>query len=331
MITLAIETSCDETAASVVELDDHGYKIHSNVVSSHIDLFRLYGGVVPELASREHLSRLPIVVDKALEPISLDKIDLISVTTGPGLKGCLLIGKDYAQGLALSAKKEIVGVHHIEGHILSVFLEHDVSFPFLSLVISGGHTEIVLVRGIAQYERISKTKDDASGEAFDKSATLLGLPYPGGAALSKLAEGGSSLYPLPIGLKRELDFSFSGLKTAVRILIDSKKDTLDQERENLAASIQEAIASALYQKTKQASALTGCRRISLCGGVSVNSLVRKKFLDDDSLEVFCVSPHLCTDNAAMIGVAALLRKKAGCTDSELKITPRISILERNSP
>lgn len=296
MKVLGIETSCDETAASVVSRVEEKVVVHSFSLSSQRDLHQKYGGVVPELAAREHLKNLPIVVGDA---ISKD-IDAIAVTVGPGLKGCLMIGADFTRGLGAGLKLPVYRVNHIEAHMLSCFLEHDLEFPYISLVVSGGHTEIHLVKAVGEYELFSKTSDDAAGEAFDKSAVLLGLP--GGLELSELADTVSnSPYVLPIGNKGKDEFSFSGLKTAASLLI--KKEPAD--RAGVAHAIQEAIVGALLEKSQRAVGRFGVKRIVVAGGVSANRRLREAFSNE--FQSYFVSSKYCTDNAAMIALCAILR------------------------
>lgn len=311
MKVLGIETSCDETAASVVSLVDGEVKIHSFVLSSQRGFHEKYGGVVPELAAREHLRNLPIVVNEA----KADDIDGIAVTAGPGLKGCLMIGTDFARGLGAGWGLPVYRVNHIEAHILSCFLEHKVEFPYICLVASGGHTEIHLVNGVGEYQLFSKTTDDAAGEAFDKSAVLLGCP--GGAELSILADSVlASEFTLPIGNKGKDQFSFSGLKTAASLLI---KKASNQKAE-VAFAIQEAIVGALIEKVKRAIRFFGVRTVVVAGGVSVNRRLRELFKRE--FQSIFVSPQYCTDNGAMIALCSLLR--SGKFDDKLtsEVFPR---------
>ncbi len=311
MKVLGIETSCDETAASVVSRVDGKVVVHSFSLSSQRALHEKYGGVVPELAAREHLKNLPIVVGEAI----LDDIDGIAVTAGPGLKGCLMIGSDFARGLGAGFRLPVYRVNHIEAHMLSCFLEHDVEFPYISLVVSGGHTEIHLVKAVGVYELFSKTSDDAAGEAFDKSAVLLGCP--GGLELSELADTvTTSPHSLPIGNKGKDEFSFSGLKTAASLLI--KK--VQNDKANVAYAIQEAIVGALLEKTQRAVKRFGLDRVVVAGGVSANRRLREVF--GHKFQSYFVSPKYCTDNAAMISLCAILRH--GIFDDKLtyEVFPR---------
>jgi N6-L-threonylcarbamoyladenine synthase len=297
---LGIETSCDETAASVVSLVDGVVTVHTFALSSQRFFHEKFGGVVPELASREHLRNLRAVVEAANEG---QVIDAIGVTAGPGLKGCLMIGTDFARGLGAGLRIPVYRVNHIEAHILSCFLEHKVDFPYICLVASGGHTEIQFVKAVGEYELFSKTTDDAAGEAFDKSAVLLGLP--GGLELANLADSVTkSPYSLPIGNKGKDEFSFSGLKTAASLLI--KKTGADSKAE-VAFAIQEAIVGALLEKVKRAETYYGINRVVVAGGVSANRRLREVF--NKNFNSYFVSPRYCTDNGAMIALCCLLRMK----------------------
>lgn len=319
---LGIETSCDESAASVVSREANGkFIVHSNVISSQSDLHALYGGVVPELAAREHLKNLPLVLIKALEDAKtlISEIDAIAVTQGPGLKGCLLIGCDFARGISDSSGIEIKSVNHTEAHVLSGFLNYDLKFPFLSLVVSGGHTELSLVNGIGDYSLLAKTGDDAAGEAFDKSATLLGLPYPGGVELSRLAsQVTKSRFTLPIGLKGKDNFSFSGFKTAVSLLV--KENLSEETKPEIAWAVEEGIVLALLEKIERASLNTGVKDIVVSGGVAANKRLRARLSEHKFLNFYPVPLEYCTDNAAMIAATGILRAEAGFND---KLSPEV--------
>ena len=299
MKILAIETSCDETAAAVTENNI----VHSNVISSQIDLHKKYGGVVPELASRMHIENISWVVEKALDDatVTFNDIDAIAVTYAPGLIGALLVGVNYAKSLAFALSKPLIAVHHIEGHIAANYIEHsDLEPPFLCLVASGGHSSIVLVKDYNEHQLIAKTRDDAAGEAFDKIARVLGLGYPGGPAISKIARGGNSeRYSFPrVSMANSLDFSFSGVKTAVINLIHNSKEEINNA--DVAASFQEAICDVLASRLLFSAEKHGIERVAIAGGVAANSLLREKLAGR-----CCVpSPIYCTDNAAMIGVRA---------------------------
>lgn len=304
---LAIETSCDETAAAVIE---DGTTILSNVIASQIELHAQYGGVFPEVASRRHIEVIHEVVNQALTEahLSLDDVDCIAVTYGPGLVGSLLVGVNTAKGLALARHKPLLGINHIEGHIYSLWLmpeAHPIQFPILTLVVSGGHTELYLVVDHGRYQHLGGTIDDAAGEAFDKVGRLLGLPFPGGPAIDKAAQQGNpNAYKFPRAIMDDgYNFSFSGLKTAVlreTRHFDPKKLPVN----DLAASFQAAVVDALVTKTARAAAAYGVTAVHLAGGVSANSALRQAMRQQIAVPVWYPSPILCTDNAAMIGAAA---------------------------
>jgi N6-L-threonylcarbamoyladenine synthase len=295
---LALETSCDETAAALV--GDDG-EIHANVVSSQADLHARYGGVVPEVASRRHLELVVPVIREALGERSLDDVTRVAVTRGPGLIGALLVGLQAAKALALARRLPLVPVDHLHGHVASLFLQpHAIEPPFLCLLASGGHTLLLDVRGHADYEVVGTTLDDAAGEAFDKGARLLGLGYPGGAEIDRLArEGDAAAFAFPVARVPGLDFSFSGLKTALLYKVRELGPEAEARRADLAASYQRAIVRALVERTQAAAARTGAERIAVVGGVAANSELRA------ALPGAALTPlPLCTDNAAMIGSAA---------------------------
>jgi N6-L-threonylcarbamoyladenine synthase len=309
MLVLTLESSCDETAAAVVR---DGRQVLSNVVASQIDVHNRYGGVVPEIAARQHVSAIGVVVDAALEQagIGFDALEGIGVTRGPGLIGALLVGLSYARGVAHACKLPLVGLHHIEGHILAPLLEYQVSFPYLALAVSGGHTHLYRVEGIGRYRTVGRTRDDAAGEAFDKVAKLLGLGYPGGARIDQLAALGNPAaitFPRPM-LHTGLDFSFSGIKTSVRNHLEPLQQPLsDTDLSDLAASFQAAMVEVLCKKTLRAAEAEGLQRIVVCGGVACNRGLRAAMTEQASRcarQVFFPSPALCGDNAAMLGVAA---------------------------
>ncbi|QOX79347.1 tRNA (adenosine(37)-N6)-threonylcarbamoyltransferase complex transferase subunit TsaD [Trichlorobacter lovleyi] len=321
MVLLAIETSCDETAAAVVR---DGRLVLSSVVSSQVAVHAEYGGVVPEIASRKHLEMITPVVRQALDEagVALAAIEGIAVTRGPGLLGALLVGVSMAKSLALACKIPLVGVHHIEGHLLAGFLEQPVAFPFLALVVSGGHTHLYRVDGIGRYRILGRTIDDAVGEAFDKTATLLGLGYPGGAVIDRLAQQGSpSAVKLPRPLLHDgsLNFSFSGLKTAVLTHL-KKQPRLPEgaELHDLCASFQAAVCEVLVKKTEAALKQEGLQRLVVGGGVACNSGLRQtmqQLATRRGIELQIPPPVLCGDNAAMLAVAGDAYLSAGCQDS----------------
>ena len=309
MLLLAIESSCDETAVAVVR---DGREILANLIVSQIDVHARFGGVVPEIASRQHLQAICPLVDAALEEagISLEQIEGIAVTRGPGLIGALLVGVSYAKAVAFARQIPMVGVHHIEGHILAIHLEQKVEFPYLALAVSGGHTHLFRVDGIGKYVLLGRTIDDAAGEAFDKVAKMLGLPYPGGPVIDRLAAQGDASYvrfPRPMLKKPNLDFSFSGLKTSVLTHIESLAGRLNEQTvADIAAAFQEAAVDVLLHKTLRAAREQDLTRIVVAGGVACNSGLRREFQragQREKLDVYFPSPVLCSDNAAMLAVA----------------------------
>jgi N6-L-threonylcarbamoyladenine synthase len=321
MIVLAIETSCDDTGAAVV-LD--GRKILSNIVSSQVSIHQKYGGVVPELASRRHIESIVPIVTEALEmaKLTFKDIDGIAVTQGPGLVGSLLVGLSFAKSLSFVTGLPFVGVNHIEAHLSAIFLEEDSpKFPFIGLVVSGGHTSLFRVDGFGKYKRLGQTRDDAAGEAFDKVAKLLGLGYPGGPIIDELSESGNPKairFPRPSLGKNSFDFSFSGLKTAVVNYVKSNPEPAGDYSEELirdiVSSFQEAVVEVLVKKTLQAAQNQGLRRVVLSGGVAANRRLRQKMKEEASrqkVKVYPPSPSFCTDNAAMVGVVGYEYLKRG--------------------
>ncbi|HUU49548.1 MAG TPA: tRNA (adenosine(37)-N6)-threonylcarbamoyltransferase complex transferase subunit TsaD [Nitrospinota bacterium] len=312
MLILGIETSCDETAASVIE---DGYKIKSNIISSQFDVHEKYGGIVPELACRKHIENIDIVISAALNEsqVSLKDIDLIAVTHGPGLIGSLLVGLSTAKGMAYALNKPLVGINHIEGHIYANFLEEPKTpLPSIALVVSGGHTELYVIKKHCEYKLIGRTRDDAAGEAFDKVAKMLKLGFPGGPIIENLARKGNPNhieFPRALMSKDSFDFSFSGLKTAVSYYIKKNKNFV---LEDVAASFQEALIDVLVTKTIKASIKEGIKDIILAGGVASNNLLRKEMLKkamEKELRIHIPKPLLCTDNAAMVACAGYYRFK----------------------
>jgi N6-L-threonylcarbamoyladenine synthase len=317
MIILGLETSCDETSAAVVA---DGTRILSNVVASQADLHARWGGVVPEVASRKHVERLLPVIYEALEgaKITLRDVEGIAVTNRPGLIGALLIGVTAAKALAYGFKLPLVGVHHLEGHLYSNFLAApDLAFPFVCLLVSGGHTEIVLVESHEKRESLGRTRDDAAGECFDKCARLMGLPYPGGPHIDRLAASGNpKLIAFPRAwLGDSGDFSFSGLKTAVLRFLETDRGATPQE--DVAASFQAAVVEPLVRKTIRAAQTTGVRTVAVAGGVAANrGLVQamQQACNEAGLRMIIPPPSLCTDNAAMIAAAGAPRLLRGESD-----------------
>lgn len=334
-LCLAIETSCDESAAAVVA---DGRRILSNVVASQADLHERYGGVFPELASRRHLEAVLPVVREALARAGAgwDDIDLLAVTRGPGLVGSLLVGVAAAKALAFARDLPLVGVHHIEGHIYANFLEAgdspggDPAFPALCLVVSGGHTHLFLLEGHGRLRRLGRTRDDAAGEAYDKVARLLGLPYPGGPAVDRLArQGDGGAIPFPRAMMDNgFDFSFSGLKTAVATYLE-RADA--RPAADVAASFQEAVVEVLVAKTIRAAEATGALAVLLAGGVAANSRLRAALAEAcvrRGLPLRVPPPLLCTDNAAMIACAGYHAWRAGRRDGlELEVAARLPLGE----
>lgn len=308
-LILGIETSCDETAAAVVA---DGRRILSNIVASQIELHARYGGIFPEMASRQHILSVQPVVEEALKEaeLGLSELDALAVTRGPGLPGSLVVGINMAKGLSLASGLPLIAVNHLEGHIYSAWLndeEERPAFPLLALIVSGGHTELVLMTAHLEYRRLGGTLDDAAGEAFDKVARLLGLPYPGGPSIQQAAERGdpgSFVFPRA-WLKGSRDFSFSGLKTAVLRKVQALEESGEKmPAEDLAAGFQEAVVDVLVTKTLSAARESGARSILVAGGVSANRPLRERFKSASELPVHIPPTSLCTDNAAMIAAAA---------------------------
>ena len=321
-LILGFESSCDETGVALVRVPDDGGvpTLLSHALHSQIEMHRAYGGVVPELASRDHIRRVLPLTEKVLQDAgaSLADVDVVAFTRGPGLAGALLVGAGVACSLAASLDKPVLGVHHLEGHLLSPFLSEDPpEFPFVALLVSGGHTQLMRVDGVGEYEILGETIDDAAGEAFDKSAKLMGLPYPGGPVLSKLADGGDPKafkLPRPLLHSGDLDFSFAGLKTAVLTQAKKLGDDLEARKADLAASTQAAIVEVLVKKTLAALDQTGMKRVVVAGGVGANKLLREQLNEacaKRKVRVHYPELHLCTDNGAMIAMAAAMRLQAG--------------------
>ncbi len=309
MLVLAIESSCDETAAALVR---DGRQVLGNVIASQVDIHAEYGGVVPELAARQHLRACPLVIEQALRQggATLEQVEGVAVTCGPGLIGALLVGVSTATALAYARRVPLVGVHHIEGHILAILLEQRVEFPFLALAVSGGHTHLYRVDAIGSYQLIGQTLDDAVGEAFDKVAKMTGLGYPGGPVIDKLAQRGDAQrfkFPRPMLHKPGCNFSFSGIKTAVLNQVKKLPQPLDEQTLcDIAAGFQAAAVEVLVSKALRAAQDNDLERVVVAGGVACNSALRhecERRLTARGMEVFFPSPLLCADNAAMLAVA----------------------------
>lgn len=333
---LAIESSCDETAAAVVK---NGREVLSNVISSQIELHKLYGGVVPEIASRKHIEKINQVIEEALSDakMTLDDIDAIGVTYGPGLVGALLVGVAEAKAIAYAKNLPLVGVHHIEGHILANFIENkELEPPFICLVVSGGHTHLVCVKDYGTYEIIGRTRDDAAGEAFDKVARAIGLGYPGGPKIENLSKEGN---PEAIAFPRakiegfQYDFSFSGVKSAVLNYINGcqmKGETYVEA--DIAASFQKAVIDVLVGNAMHAVKEYGLNKFAIAGGVASNGTLReamREACEENEIEFYHPSPIFCTDNAAMIGVAAYYEYLSGTRHGwDLNAVPNLKLGER---
>lgn len=333
---LAIESSCDETAAAVVV---NGREVKSNIIASQIDLHKLYGGVVPEIASRKHIEKINQVVEEALKEAdtTLDQMDAICVTYGPGLVGALLVGVGAAKAMAFASGKPLVGVHHIEGHISANFIEHpELEPPFMCTVVSGGHTHLVMVKDYGEYEILGKTRDDAAGEAFDKVARSIGLGYPGGPKIDKLAKEGN---PDAIAFPRasidgaSFDFSFSGVKSAVLNYINGCKMKNESYSEaDIAASFQKAVVDVLVDHSMKAAKEYHVTKLALAGGVACNQGLRagmEEACKKNGVQLYYPSPILCTDNAAMIGSAGYYEFKKGVRHGmDLNAIPNLKLGEK---
>jgi N6-L-threonylcarbamoyladenine synthase len=342
MHVLGIESSCDETGVAVVRLDSGGVpRLLAQALHSQVDMHQAYGGVVPELASRDHIRRILPLTRRVLDEarLSREAIDLVAYTRGPGLAGALLVGAGLGCALAAALRRPAVGVHHLEGHLLSPFLANDApAFPFVALLVSGGHTQLMRVGDVGEYALLGETIDDAAGEAFDKTAKLLGLGYPGGPALARLADfGDPQAYALPRPLLHapNLDFSFAGLKTAVRTTVQRLGTRVcEQDRADLAASTQAAIVDVLVKKSLDALESTGLDTLVVAGGVGANARLRERL--DAACARHGARVHypplaLCTDNGAMIALAAALRAARGRlapqVDHGFEVRPRWPLAE----
>ena len=341
MLVLGFESSCDETGVALVDASGRGVpRLLAHALFSQIDMHQAYGGVVPELASRDHIRRvLPLtneVMGKAGK--TLAQVDVVAFTRGPGLAGALLVGAGVACSMAAALGKPVIGVHHLEGHLLSPFLSSDPpEFPFVALLVSGGHTQLMRVDRVGSYGLLGESIDDAAGEAFDKSAKLMGLPYPGGPHLAKLAEQGDGAafkLPRPLLHSGNLDFSFAGLKTAVLTQAKKLGDALEERKADLAASTQAAIVDVLVKKSMAAMTQTGLMRLGGAGGVGANALLRSQLNEacgQRGIRVHYPELDLCTDNGAMIALAAGMRLQAGLEKIQrgytFDVKPRWSLAE----
>ena len=333
---LAIESSCDETAAAVVR---NGRDVLSNVISSQIAIHTVYGGVVPEIASRKHMEKINQVIEQALSDadMKLNDVDAIGVTYGPGLVGALLVGVSAAKAISFASGKPLVGVHHIEGHISANYIENkELEPPFVCLVVSGGHTHIVIVNDYGKYEVIGRTRDDAAGEAFDKVARAIGLGYPGGPKVDKIAKEGNPHaieFPRAVIDDAPYDFSFSGLKSAVLNYINScKMKDIPVNTADVAASFQQAVTDMLVSRAIKAVKENGMDKLAIAGGVASNSAIRAALIeqcDKNNIRFFSPSPGLCTDNAAMIGAAAYYEYMDGVRSGwDLNAVPGLKLVSR---
>ena len=336
IVILAIESSCDETAAAVVK---NGREVLSNIISSQIALHTLYGGVVPEIASRKHIEKINQVIEEALKQanMTLDEIDAIGVTYGPGLVGALLVGVAETKAIAYAAKKPLIGVHHIEGHISANYIENkDLEPPFACLVVSGGHTHLVLVEDYGKYKILGRTRDDAAGEAFDKVARAIGLGYPGGPKIDKLSKEGNPeaiTFPRAHIAESVYDFSFSGLKSAVLNYLNGAKMKGEEiVAADVAASFQKAVTDVLVEHAMMAVKEYGFDKLAIAGGVASNSTLRREMelaCEKNNVKFYHPSPILCTDNAAMIGAAAYYEYLAGTRHGlDLNAIPNLKLGER---
>ena len=333
MLVLGLESSCDETAAAVVE---DGRVARSDVIASQIEVHHRYGGVVPELASRAHVVNVVPVLDEALERagVTLDDIDGIAVTSGPGLVGALLVALQAAKSIAYVRGLPLIGVHHLEGHLSAINLEPNrPPMPHLALVVSGGHTSLIRVRDAGDLEQLGATRDDAAGEAFDKVAKLLGLGYPGGVVIDRLAKTGDPrAIPFPRAMTKRStgdDFSFSGLKTAVLNHVRAHGTPEGQGLNDLCASFQASVVEVLVRKTRSAARREGIEHVQICGGVAANSALRAEMAtaaDEDGFQLYIPPPKRCTDNAAMIAAAGSIRLARGeRSDYELSADPNLPL------
>jgi N6-L-threonylcarbamoyladenine synthase len=346
MLVLGIESSCDETGVALVRSSGHGVpKLLAHALHSQVDMHQAYGGVVPELASRDHIRRVVPLARQVLQQAgcSVHSVSVVAYTRGPGLAGALLVGAGVAVALGAALNVPTIGVHHLEGHLLSPFLSADPpEFPFVALLVSGGHTQLMQVDGVGRYTLLGETVDDAAGEAFDKSAKLLGLGYPGGPALARLAEQGNAKafdLPRPLLHSGDLDFSFAGLKTAVLTQVRKLGEGVSvQQKVDLAASTQAAIVEVLVKKSLRALQTTGGHRLVVAGGVGANRWLRESLNSAcarKGVRVHYPELHLCSDNGAMIALAAAMRLQSGAAQAQrhhaFDVLPRWALADVSSP
>ncbi len=334
MLILGIETSCDETSAAILK----GKKILSNIIFSQIEKHKIFGGVVPEIAAREHLNQIPFVVDECIKDanIKLNQIDGIAVTYGPGLAGSLIVGLSYGKAMAFALKKKFIGINHLEAHLLSPFIEYDdFDFPFIGLVVSGGHTNVYIAEEFGKYKIIGSTRDDAAGEAFDKIAKLLGLSYPGGPSISKAAKEGNPkkiVFPQAQMKDKSFDFSFSGIKTSVLYFLKENEDKIKSGEitiQDIAAAFQKAAIRSIVNKIKRIYKKYKIKNIAITGGVAANGYLKEEislFAKEKKLNVFIPSTILCTDNGAMVAyVGYLYMKQNKFSQWNLDIVPELKL------
>lgn len=329
ILTLAIESSCDETSVAILK---NGREVLSNVIATQIDIHKKYGGVVPEIASRNHVENIMYVIEEAVQKarVALEDVDVICCTYGPGLVGALLVGLSTAKAMAYALNKPFIGVHHIEGHIAANYITHkELKPPYLCLVVSGGHSHLVHVKDYTSFEVLGKTRDDAVGEAFDKVSRTIGLGYPGGPVIDKMAKEGTPRYNLPRTYFENLDFSFSGIKTAVINLVHKEGDNININ--DLCASFEEAVTEVLTTNLMKAVKELNVDKVAIAGGVSANSYLRNKVAklgEENGLNVYYPELSLCTDNAAMIASAGYYNYLAGKVSPwDLNAVPNLKIGE----